>query len=152
MPYLVLLASFSTQFFSDCNQIYFLCVCKKLGLVFDYDTIWFAHIKWDISMFNEIETFVPSLSLYLVFSSISQSWHERFLGTFKGFGGCQCCKWHWWYSPVQLLRLWYCWCSMGYNGFSGVLTENFNIDSFRPNIICNMFLLIHSQFSQADIN
>lgn len=136
MPLLVLLASFWVQIYvSMWTRYNFPSVFMISRLMFDYASIRFTHLKWRGGMFDEIEKFLTSLRLCVIFSSISQSRHERFLGTFEGIGSCHCCKWHWWYSPMYLLRLWYCWCSMGYNGLSGVLTVNFNFYWFQTQFL-----------------
>jgi hypothetical protein len=87
MPYSVIYAFFFHTNSSGSDKICFICVCKMLGnLVFDDGIIQFANLTSDV-LFNEIGMFVASLSLCLIFSFRFQSWHERFLGTFEGFGG-----------------------------------------------------------------
>ena len=63
----------------------------------------------------------------LMFPCGIQSWDERFLGTFEGFGSCNCYKCHWPSGAVHLSGLWYRWCSMGNNGVTSMLNEHSNL-------------------------
>lgn len=58
------------------------------------------------------------LILYCMFA-ITQSRHERFLGSLEGIGSCQCYQWCWGPSSLFCMWIWNCWRCLGNYGFTG---------------------------------